>query len=151
MQQYNFVTHWKIEAPVEKIWPIIKASEQWPTWWKALKKVDIIRKGNASGVGEVSQSTWRTALPYTLAFNFEVTEVIDFQRIAGRAFGELEGIGVWTFTAQDGHTAIRYDWQVHTNKGWMNWLAPLLESAFRWNHDTVMAWGEEGLRRRVGK
>lgn len=150
MHSYNFVSLWTVEAPLPLVWKTIKTASEWPQWWKALKKVQIIENGDPSGVGEITESTLRTALPYTLSFRFEVTEVIEHQKIAGRAFGELEGTGIWSFTEHEGITTVRYDWQVRTTKAWMNALAPLLKPAFHWNHSVVMGWGEEGLRRRCG-
>lgn len=147
MKQYQFETHWTVEAPIEVVWTIIKDAEHWPQWWKALKSVEIVEKGDSSGMGERTRSVWRTALPYTLQFDFEVSEVAYLQFIGGNASGELEGFGRWTFTQENKQTHIRYDWHVRANKKWMQWLAPLLRPLFRWNHDVVMAWGESGLRK----
>jgi len=145
MKTYDFVSNWKVEAPLELVWTILKKAEDWPLWWKALKSVDVLQSGAASGVGERTRSVWRTALPYTLQFDFELTEVNHLERIAGKASGELEGFGCWTFSTDGSYTHLRYDWQVKTTKAWMNALAPLLKPAFQWNHDVVMQWGEDGL------
>ncbi len=69
------------------------------------------------------------------------------QPIEGRARGELEGTGCWTFDEADGITIVRYDWRVATTKAWMNLLAPLARPLFAWNRDVVMAWGQAGLLR----
>ena len=31
---YSFVTHWRVQAPVEDVWNAIYLSEEWPQWWK---------------------------------------------------------------------------------------------------------------------
>jgi hypothetical protein len=72
------------------------------------------------------------------------------KRIEGIAYGELDGIGVWTFTFDNGITTARYDWTVKTTKWWMNILAPIARPAFEKNHDVIMAWGAEGLAKRLG-
>jgi hypothetical protein len=70
--------------------------------------------------------------------------------LEGRAFGELDGTGLWTLT-EDGETTVaRYDWQVSTTKKWMNFLAPLARPVFKLNHDVVMSWGARGLEKRLG-
>ncbi len=148
-KHYAFVTLWTVGAPIEAVWPVIHASEDWPQWWKALREVRTVRRGDPSGVGAITEAVWRTALPYQITFQFETTEVSPLQRLAGRAFGELEGHGVWTLTEEAGVTTVRYDWQVATHKWWMNRLAFLLQPAFRWNHDVVMRWGGEGLAKRL--
>jgi hypothetical protein len=33
----------------------------------------------------------------------------------------------------------------------MNYLAPIARPVFKWNHDVVMAWGREGLEKRLGR
>jgi hypothetical protein len=40
-------------------------------------------------------------------------------------------------------------WRVQLVKPWMRWLAPLLASVFRWNHNGVMRAGEIGLQRHI--
>jgi hypothetical protein len=70
--------------------------------------------------------------------------------IEGVATGELVGKGLWQFSVDRTGTVARYDWEVQTNKLWMNMLSPLAHPLFKWNHDVVMGWGAEGLRKRLG-
>jgi hypothetical protein len=70
--------------------------------------------------------------------------------IEARAFGELEGTGIWRFEAEgENKTRVQYDWRVKTTKPWMNFIAPLARPFFKWNHDIIMGWGEEGLKKRL--
>ena len=70
--------------------------------------------------------------------------------IEARAFGELEGIGLWTFTAiNENETSVRYDWKVKTTKHWMNFFSPIAKPFFKWNHDMIMNWGGEGLAKKL--
>jgi len=66
-----------------------------------------------------------------------------------RAFGELDGIGIWHMMADGDSTRVDYDWRVKTTKSWMNTLAPIAKPIFRWNHNAIMKWGEKGLKRRL--
>jgi uncharacterized protein YndB with AHSA1/START domain len=36
MTAYSFVTEWKLKAPLEAVWKLILASNEWPTWWKGV-------------------------------------------------------------------------------------------------------------------
>jgi hypothetical protein len=149
-QMYEFITIWRIEAPLDRVWAEIKASETWPDWWRGVLKVEKLRDGDESGVGAVHRSTWKSALPYKLVFDSEILQIRELESIEIRAFGELEGSGIWTLTAEnDSTTRVRYDWRVETNKSWMKTFAPLLKPFFRWNHDVIMGWGGEGLARRL--
>ena len=150
MNYYEFVTVWRFDAPIEKVWELIKDSENWSDWWKGVIKVVELKDGDANGLGKVMRSTWRSALPYTLKFDSEVVRIEPMKIIEARAFGELEGIGLWTLTAEnENETSVRYDWKVKTTKAWMNYLAPIAKPFFRWNHDTIMNWGGEGLAKRL--
>lgn len=149
MAKYSFVTHWTFDAPLEKVWKEIRNMDAWPQWWKYVKTVELIKNGDVNDIGSVRRITWTTALPYQLTFDSELISV-DFQkRMEGRAFGELTGVGIWTFDEMNGKTHVRYDWIVETTKKWMNIFAPIARPLFKWNHDKVMDAGYEGLKARL--
>ncbi len=147
---YEFVTIWRFDAPLEKVWETIKRSENWHEWWKGVIRVVELTEGDADGLGSIRRSTWKSKLPYKLEFDSEIVRIEPMNIIEARAFGELEGIGLWTLTAENKTTTyVRYDWKVKTTKPWMNLLAPLAKPFFRWNHDTIMNWGGEGLAKKL--
>jgi uncharacterized protein YndB with AHSA1/START domain len=150
-ENYEFVTVWRFDAPIEKVWRELRHSERWHEWWKGVLSVTELSPGAENGVGSIRRSTWKSALPYKLVFDMEVTRVEEPHIIEARAFGELEGTGVWTLTAEgENMTHVSYDWKVKTTKAWMNYLAPIAKPFFRWNHDVIMGWGGAGLARRLG-
>jgi hypothetical protein len=148
-QQFILVTDWHLDAPLSRVWALIERTEDWPGWWRAVKSVTPIRDGDERGIGTVRHIAWRTALPYSIAFDVEVTRVEPMRLIEGRARGELDGVGLWTFDGDETRTHVRYDWRVDLIKPWMRVLAPLLRPVFAWNHNKVMSWGEAGARRRL--
>jgi hypothetical protein len=151
MNYYEFVTIWRFDAPQEKVWETIKHSETWHEWWKGVIRVVELKEGNADGLGSIRRSTWKSKLPYTLEFDSEIVRIEPMTIIEARAFGELDGVGLWTLTAENQNTThVRYDWKVKTTKKWMNFIAPLAKPFFRWNHDVIMAWGGEGLAKKLG-
>lgn len=111
--------------------------------------VKELKPGDESGLGAIHRSTWRSVLPYTLEFDSEVISIEKHNFIEARAFGELDGLGLWQFESNGDSTHVRYDWKVSTTKQWMNLLAPVAKPIFRWNHDAIMGWGEKGLKRRL--
>ena len=72
---FHLVTDWTFEAPVEPVWQVLMAPEDWPSWWRAVAGVERLAQGDATGVGAVRRITWRTALPYTLTFAMRITRV----------------------------------------------------------------------------
>jgi len=150
MGYYEFVTVWEIDAPLERVWETIKHSESWSEWWRGVIAVVELKEGDADGLGSIRRSTWKSALPYKLEFDSEIIAIEPMKTIEARAFGELDGRGLWTFEPiSENKTSVQYDWRVETTKLWMNFLAPVAKPFFRWNHDVIMNWGQEGLKKRL--
>ncbi|HRH51231.1 MAG TPA: SRPBCC family protein [Panacibacter sp.] len=148
-QKYSFITKWQIKAPVQRVWDAIYESTEWPQWWKGVLAVKIIEEGNANGVNGVREYTWKSALPYKLSFNMKLDERVELKRLHGKAFGELEGEGTWLFEQEGDICFVQYNWDVFTNKAWMNYLSFILKPAFKYNHNVVMRWGAEGLAKKL--
>lgn len=148
-QDFHLITHWQLDAPLGRVWDLLIKVEDLPQWWRAVKSVELIQPGDSNGIGAVRRMTWRTALPYELSFDMRTIRVEPMTLIEGEAFGELDGLGRWTLSERDGVTHVRYDWIVKVTKPWMRLMSPILRPVFAWNHDKVMAWGLEGIRRRL--
>ena len=56
MAEYQFVSTWRIQAPIERVWEEIFHTERWPSWWKYVAGVEELRR--ALPVGSASVSTW---------------------------------------------------------------------------------------------
>jgi uncharacterized protein YndB with AHSA1/START domain len=126
MADYSFVTVWRLEAPIERVYQAIHDSLAWPDWWPAVKSVEEVRPAtDRGGIGTVRRYTFKGSLPYTLSFDMTVERVEPPTVLAGRATGELDGTGVWTIHEEDGVTFARYDWNVRTTRWWMNLVAPI--------------------------
>ena len=149
MASYEFVTIWRIDAPIEKVWNEIYHTEYWPDWWKGVLKVEELKEGDDLGVGSIRKYTWRTKLPYKLIFEIETVKVEPMRYLEGVSKGELDGTGIWRFSSEGDTTTARYDWLVNTTKTWMNVLAPMAKPLFEWNHKVVMRWGAESLSKRL--
>lgn len=150
MSAYEFVTIWRVKAPLDKVWNEIYHSENWPDWWRGIEEVTELKKGDDLGVGSVRRYIWKSMLPYRLSFDMETVRVEPMSVMEGIARGELDGRGVWNISIDGEYSTARYDWQVETTKPWMNLIAPLARPLFKWNHDVVMKWGAQGLARRLG-
>lgn len=151
MAQYEFLTTWCVEAPIDRVFAVLNDSAAFPEWWKGVTAVEILEPGDAAagGVGELAVYSWRSVLPYTLSFESRVTRVEPPHLIEADVTGELEGVGVWRLFAGPDSTALLYSWRVRTTKLWMNMWGPLPRPAFRWNHDRVMEQGGVGLAERL--
>jgi uncharacterized protein YndB with AHSA1/START domain len=147
--EFHLVTDWTLPAPLDAVWAELTKPEEWPSWWRAVERVELLEKGDADGIGALRRLTWRTALPYSLTFDMRTTRVEPKALIEGRAQGELTGVGRWTLAPTGGETQVRYDWRVEVTQPWMRFVAPIARPVFAWNHGVVMGWGREGLVRRL--
>ena len=147
--RYGFLTTWILDAPCEVVWNVLHEVERWPEWWRGVERVEKLRDGDEDGVGSVFAQRWRSALPYTVAFDIETTKVEPPLVLEGRATGELEGVGRWRLH-EGAATAVTYEWNVATTRRWMNAVAPVGRPVFVWSHNVVMRWGGDSLARRLG-
>ncbi len=146
---YNFETNWKFEADIEQIWGLINEFN-YGDWWKGLDSKRIKSESTKLAVGDRFRLFFNTKLPYQLLFESEVVKLESPIYLEIRAYGELEGQGVWTLSQKGSITHVQCIWKVNTNKQWMNAFAPLLRPAFVWNHNQVMNEGAKGISSSLG-
>lgn len=148
MARYAFLTTWLLEAPRPSVWRVLEDVCSWPEWWRGVMRVE--ERSDRDGVGGKYLVEWRSRVPYSVEFEFEVDRVEAPALMEGRARGDLAGTGRWRLIEDGGVTAVLYEWEVETTRPWMNAVAPVARPIFEWNHDLVMRWGGEGLARRLG-
>ena len=143
MAAYRFLSTWLLDAPIDRVWAVLHDAERWPVWWPGVQSTEILTPDRW-------RSTWRSVLPYSLTFEFEILRREEPYLLEGRASGELSGMGRWRLFEARGQTASTWDWEVGTTAPWMNALGPLPRPVFAWNHDRVMRGGATGLARELG-
>jgi len=145
---FDLASHWRIAAPVERVWAALNDPQAWPRWWPNVREVRTLRQGDpAGGMGTVWRIVWATRLPYRVVIDVEAVEAVQYERLRARSRGRLRGEGIWLLRDGRGCTSVTYVWRVGIATPWLRWLSPLLAPVFRWNHDGVMRAGCEGLQR----
>ena len=152
MPQYRFVTVWRLQAPIDRLFAEIDDAEAWPTWWPNVRAVEPLERAGPDKIGARFRTTFVGKLPYELRFDLRVTDREPPTSLVGVATGELEGTGEWTLWTEEDWTVVRYVWSIRTTARWMNLLAPLpfVDEIFRLNHHAVMRSGLVGIRHRLG-
>jgi hypothetical protein len=150
----DLVSHWRIDAPVDRVWAALTDPETWPRWWPCVRSVRLLKVGRADGVGSVRRIEWATRLPRDLVIDVEAVESLRHERLRGRSHGtsrgQLRGESLWLLRSDGGSTDVTYVWRVELAQRWMCWLAPLLVPLFRRHHRSVMRAGGLGLARHLG-
>ena len=100
--EYHFITHWRVPGTVEEISDVLGEPAGLPRWWPSVYlAVREIEHGSESGVGRVVKLHTKGWLPYTLHWFFRVTESRRPFGFSLQAWGDFEGIGVWTLRRTD--------------------------------------------------
>lgn len=150
MAHFKFVTFWRLRAPLEAVWEVVYDYERWPTWWRGVEQVNVVKRGSPDAIGTVMDQVWKSALPYRLRFQTRLSRVDPQRMFEVTSQGQLHGVGLMQFSREGDVTVVRFDWEVETTEVWMNFLAPVVRPLFRWNHATIMDWGGECLSRKLG-
>ncbi len=147
INEYYFITKWRVKGSLEEVADILKDVESLVKWWPSVYLgVKVLRQGNENGVGTLVELDTKGWLPYTLKWNFCVTESDYPNRIALKASGDFEGKGVWTFEKDNEHVKITYDWKIQARKPLIRYFTWLLKPVFSLNHRWAMAKGLESLK-----
>jgi hypothetical protein len=147
LAKYHFLTTWRIESPLESVYAAILDSMAWPDWWPSVRKVEQTARGQADGIGNVRRYAWEGKLPYRVVFQIRATRIDRLAAIEGTARGDLSGVGRWKFSRQGKVSVVRYEWNVRSNRWWMNLVAPVARQIFIRNHTQIMEQGGKALAR----
>ena len=144
---YHFITHWRVESTPEEVSEILENAVDLVRWWpSAYLKVEVLEPGDERGVGKLVKLHTKGWLPYTLRWQFRVTEARYPNGFTLQALGDFEGRGIWTFEQDGSQVNITYDWKIGTRKPLLNALSFLLKPLFAANHRWAMARGLESLK-----
>ena len=143
---YKFITHWRVKSTCAEISDILGEATELVRWWPSVYlDVQELEPGDENGIGKVISLYTKGWLPYTLRWQFRVTENNHPFGFALEAWGDFNGRGIWTF-AQDGDWVdITYDWQISADKPLLRRLSFIMKPIFSANHHWAMDKGEESL------
>ena len=131
----------------DAVWAALAAVEEWPSWWRWLKRIDVVRAATApNGVGAVYRNDITSPTGYGFTFHTETAAAEPLRRIDLTLTGDIVGrIRYVMSDAPSGGTHVAYAQLVETPKWWMNLLAPIARPGFNWNHDKLMTDFGKGL------
>ena len=144
---YHFITHWRVMSTVEEVFDILSKAQDLARWWPSVYlEVKILNPGDKNGVGKIVSLYTKGWLPYTLRWQFRITETNKPFGFSLEAWGDFTGRGIWKFQQDGSWVNITYDWQIRADKPLLNALSRLLKPLFAANHRWAMAKGEESLK-----
>ncbi len=73
---YHFITRWRVESTVDEVFKILDDPLALMHWWPCVYlEVKVVEPGDEHGLGRVVSLYTKGWLPYTLRWDFRVTEV----------------------------------------------------------------------------
>jgi hypothetical protein len=146
--EYQFLTEWRVAAPRQLLYAILKEGKDYPQWWpEVYLHAHLQSSGRADRVGDCVDFLTKGWLPYKLHWTAITERHEEPHLIAIRAEGDFVGRGVWRLEESGAETYITFDWRLRADKPLLRWLSPLLKPLFKWNHRWAMAKGLHNLRR----
>ena len=145
--EYAFTTQWRVESTCQEISEILGNATDLTRWWPSVYlEVQELEPGDKNGIGKVVSLYTKGWLPYTLRWQFRVTESQAPYGFALEAWGDLTGYGRWQL-AQDGNWVdITYDWRVSADKPLLRWFSFIMKPILAANHHWAMRQGEASLK-----
>jgi len=148
--EFSFRTVWLIDAPRERVFAALWASQDWPQWWPGLEQAVESDPGGSDGVGRRGRYSFRSVFGYSVAFDAVSTLVEPPCLLEAAVSAGFDGRGRWELTEQDSVTRVSFDWQVTPARGWMRTVGRPLRPVLVLAHDRVMDAGARGLSRHLG-
>lgn len=145
--EYHFITYWRMRASAQEVIDILSDAEDLPRWWPSVYlRVTQLEPGDKDGIGKKVELYTKGWLPYTLRWEFSITESNKPHCFTLQARGDFVGRGIWTFQQDGEWVNIAYDWKISAEKPLLRRLSFVLKPVFAMNHHWAMTKGEESLR-----
>ena len=136
-----------MEGTVEEVYRLLSDATDLVRWWPAVYlDVRELEPGDQNGIGTVVKLHTQGWLPYTLRWQYRVTEANFPGGFAFEANGDFVGCGVWTFKQDGGYVNMTFDWKIRADKPLLRYLSLLFKPIFSANHRWTMAQSEKSLR-----
>ncbi len=150
--EYHFITHWRIGGDIREIADILNDPLGLPRWWPSVYlDVREIRPSGVDGVGREIALYTKGWLPYTLRWQFRITETRYPYGFTLEAQGDFVGRGIWILTQDGPSVDVTYDWKIVVAKPLLRRLSFLFKPIFAANHQWAMAMGERSLLLEVAR
>lgn len=143
---YHFVTHWRVKGAVKEINDVLGDAPDLARWWPSVYlDVQVVEPGDENYIGRVISLYTKGWLPYTLRWQFRVTESSYPYGFRLDAWGDFIGRGIWTFKQDGEWVDVTYDWKITADKPLLRTFSFLLKPIFGANHHWAMRKGEVSL------
>jgi uncharacterized protein YndB with AHSA1/START domain len=128
----------EIDAPIERVWEVLTAIEQWPAWNPDVRSVSI-----DGPVAEGATFRWKAG-PGTIVSHLEHVDRPRLVAWSGKTLG-IRAFHIWRLTEQNGTTRVR------TEESYDGLVARVLRRSLRKTLDNALADGTRYLKAEAEK
>ena len=144
---YHYTSHWRVLASIQEVSDILLDAPALVRWWPSVYlDIEELDPGDENRIGRVIRLYTKGWLPYTLRWQFRVTDSNPPHGFSLEAWGDLTGRGIWTLAQEGPDAAIACDWKIRADKPLLQYLSFLLKPVFGANHHWAMRQGEISLQ-----
>ncbi len=145
--EYHFITQWTVQATCEEVYNILGDADALKTWWPSVYlDTKVLKEGDEKNVGKEVALYTKGWLPYTLRWNFTVTETHRPFGFTIKANGDFVGRGIWVFEQKGKNCIVTFDWKLEAEKPLLKKFSFVMKPVFAKNHRWAMKKGEESLK-----
>lgn len=149
---YEFLTEWRVRAPIALLYDILRVGKDYPRWWPDVYlDAKLEPAGRADGVGDRVMLLTKGWLPYRLRWTATAERFAPPREIEISAAGDFNGRGVWRLEQQGDETYITFEWRLRADKPLLRFFSPVFKPLFKWNHRWAMARGLVRLREEAAR
>lgn len=150
--EYEFLTKWRVIAPIELVYDILKEGKDYVRWWPDVYlDAQYFASGHPDGIGDHVVLLTKGWLPYRLRWTATAERRERPHTIAITASGDFDGRGVWQLEQQGQECLITFDWRLRADKPLLRWLSPIFKPIFKWNHRWAMDRGLIRLQEEIAR
>jgi hypothetical protein len=144
---YHFITNWRVQSTLEEVNEILGDALDLVRWWPSVYlDVKELAPADANGLGRRVGLYTKGWLPYTLRWEFVVTDIRGLTGFTLVASGDFVGRGIWTFASAGPWVNLTYDWLIRADKPILRYGSFVMKPIFAANHRWAMARGEDSLK-----
>ena len=144
---YYFTSEWRVKGTVKEVADILNDLLSLVDWWPSVYlEIKQLSPGDKAGVGRRVELVTKGWLPYTIKWQFAVTESRYPYGSTIQAYGDFDGVGNWYFEQEGEWVKMTYDWRIKAEKPLFRVFSFMLRPIFSANHRWAMARGEESLK-----
>jgi uncharacterized protein YndB with AHSA1/START domain len=141
-RHFEFVTRWRLDAPVDRVYRALADVADLDEWWPGLRSAEVDGGRDGEAMVEV-----RGFLPLWFRVRLRVVEAEPNRRLRAEAHGDLEGTATWRLQPTKRGTEATLRWDVMLEHRFLARFARILRPLLIFSHDVAMRRGERGLAR----